>query len=85
MQSEARVDGSSTGAMAGQTAALTQLVVDVGMVGAENFAVALTLCLGDVVAVDARWIWDPRRACPLSSLCAHHSLDDSSAPHAPTN
>ena len=75
MQSEARVDGSSTGAMAGQTAALTQLVVDVGMVGAENFAVALTLCLGDVVAVDARWIWDPRRACPLNLAAARLAVE----------
>ena len=48
----------------------TQLVVDKAVVGDDCFQTTHSLCLGDVLDVDARWIWDPRRACPLNLAAA---------------
>ena len=61
---------ASAAAVHSEPATLTQLVVDAEAVGSECFATTLPLCLGDVLAVEARWIWDPRRACPLNLAAA---------------
>jgi len=45
---------------------LTQLVVDAAVIGEDRFEETRGLCLGDVLDVDARWIWDPKRAHPLN-------------------
>jgi len=58
----------------GELQMLTQLVVDAAAVGADCFSETLSLCLGDVLDVDARWIWDPRRACPLNLAAAHFRI-----------
>lgn len=44
----------------------TQLVVDKHIVGDSCFHTTHSLCLGDVLDVEARWIWDPSRAYPLN-------------------
>jgi hypothetical protein len=54
--------------------ALTQLVVDASAVGRECFKQTLTVCLGDVLNVEARWIYDPRRANPLNLAAARLSV-----------
>ena len=50
---------------------LTQLVVDMEAVGEKCFAQTPSLCLGDVLDVSARWIWDPKRAHPLNLAASH--------------
>jgi hypothetical protein len=44
----------------------TQVVMAASVIGEDLFDQTRGFCLGDVLDVDALWIWDPRRPHPLN-------------------